>query len=74
MASVAVESYISIVNPAVIVFTGSSILESDLSLIREAVLSRIPPEHIPDMVYVENFMRSHMQGLCAITVHKLELA
>ena len=46
----------------------------DLSLIREAVLSHIPPVHIPAMVYVENFMRSHMQGLCAITVHKLELA
>ena len=74
VASVAVESYISIVNPAVIVFTGSSILESDLSLIREAVLSHIPPVHIPAMVYVENFMRSHMQGLCAITVHTLELA
>lgn len=60
--------YTSIINPSRIFFTGENINDSMLSKIKNGAKAFIPPEHLPELFYGNNFHNYYVLGLTAIAV------
>jgi len=71
LAAHAVASLTAIVNPGLIALTGEQVQENDLSLIRERCLDVIPPEHMPQLLWLESPEEPYLNGLIAMTMESL---
>lgn len=71
-ASIVVECYSAVLNPDIIVFTGSGISEEFFGDIVREVEKYIPKEHIPQLIYMKDFRKYFIRGLTAIALEVFE--
>lgn len=71
LAAHAVASLAAIVNPKIVALMGAQVAEPDLPAIREQCLAVIPPEHMPELVFLEAPREPYMEGLIAIALESL---
>lgn len=67
-SSIAIENISAILNPEIVFFTGGNISEKMLADIEERVLKRIPKEHIPKLMYIEDSRKYYIGGLCELVL------
>ncbi|OWR29587.1 transcriptional regulator [Saccharibacillus sp. O23] len=71
LAAHAVASLAAIVNPKIVALTGAQVAASDLAAIRERCLAVIPPEHMPELTFLEAPREPYIEGLIAMTLESL---
>ncbi len=71
LAAHAVASLAAIVNPKIVALTGAQVDASDLPAIREQCLAVIPPEHMPELTFLETPQEPYIEGLIAIALESL---
>lgn len=71
IVSYIIESIVSILNPETIALTGSYFDEEKLSTIREKCLQLIMPQHMPQIILIDDVHEEYVNGLIDLAMEEL---
>ena len=71
LASNLIVTYSVIVNPSVVVFTGNNITQEIIDKAKEKAIAYVGIEHIPRLIYKDDFEKYYLQGLSAIALNHM---